>query len=106
MRSATPAFLLRMLTSPLAAQAPRTVGTLLVAHGANREWNAQVEAVVREARLAGPVEISFLMGPEAPAHRFQDAAARLEAQGVSEIVVVPLLVSSHSDHYEQIRWLA
>jgi sirohydrochlorin ferrochelatase len=46
------------------------------------------------------------MGPEAPAHRFHDAAARLEARGVSQIVVVPLLVSSHSEHYEQIRWLA
>ena len=95
-----------LLAAPLAAQAPRPVGALLVAHGATREWNAQVEAVVREARVAGPVEITFLMGPEAPAHLFQDAAARLASQGVSEIVVVPLLVSSHSGHYEQIRWLA
>jgi sirohydrochlorin ferrochelatase len=52
------------------------------------------------------VEVSFLMGPGARTHRFQDAALRLAEKGVREIVVVPLLVSSHSGHYEQIRYLA
>ncbi len=88
------------------AQAPAPVGTLLVAHGGGREWNAQVETVVQAAHLPGPIEIAYLMGPEARTHLFQDAVARLEARGVSSIVVVPLLVSSHSEHYEQIRWLA
>jgi sirohydrochlorin ferrochelatase len=106
MRPVIAAVILLFPVASIAAQTRAPVGAILVAHGANREWNAQVEAVVAEARLAGPVEISFLMGPEAPTHRFQDAAARLDAQGVSEIVVVPLLVSSHSGHYEQIRWLA
>jgi sirohydrochlorin ferrochelatase len=50
--------------------------------------------------------VSFLMGPEAPSARFQDAAERLVQAGATEIVVVPLLVSSHSGHYEQIRYLA
>jgi sirohydrochlorin cobaltochelatase len=81
------------------------VGTIVVAHGAGPDWNAQVEAVARAAETGGPVEESFLMGPGARTHRFQDAAKRLEAAGVREIVVVPLLVSSHSGHYEQIRWL-
>src|SRR5690606_32709599 len=49
--------------------------------------------------------VSYLMGPGARTHRFQDAAKRLVEAGVREIVVVPLLVSSHSEHYEQIRWL-
>lgn len=88
------------------AQATAPVGTLLVAHGGGREWNAQVEAVVSSAHLPGPIEIAYLMGPEARTHLFQGAVARLEAQGVSSIVVVPLLVSSHSEHYEQVRWLA
>lgn len=81
-------------------------GTLLVAHGGSAEWNAQVESLAAGARLHGPIEISFIMGPAAATHRFQDAAAKLEAKGVSRIVVVPLLVSSHSEHYEQVRWLA
>jgi sirohydrochlorin cobaltochelatase len=62
------------------------------------ETAAQVET-------GGPVEVSFLMGPGATSHRFQDAAARLVEQGATEIVVVPLLVSSHSGHYEQVRYL-
>lgn len=94
-----------LLPAALAAQdAP--VGTLILAHGGDRGWNDQVRTVAAEVRTGGPVEISFLMGPEAPAHRFQDAARRLADAGVREIVVVPLLVSSHSGHYEQIRWLA
>ena len=57
-------------------------------------------------RLSGPVELSFLMGNEAGKTRFQDAAARLAARGAKEVVAVPLLVSSHSGHYEQIRYLS
>ncbi|HYC50616.1 MAG TPA: CbiX/SirB N-terminal domain-containing protein [Gemmatimonadaceae bacterium] len=58
------------------------------------------------ARTGGPVEVSFLMGPAAKTHRFQDVVAKLEEAGVSEIVVIPMLVSSHSGHYDQIRYLA
>lgn len=62
-------------------------------------------AAAQAARTGGPVEVSFLMGPGATTTRFQDAVARLERAGVSRVVVVPLLVSSHSGHYEQIRYL-
>ena len=99
------AALLAFTTAPAEAQAG-PVGALLVAHGGSAEWNAQVEQLAAAARLRGPIEICYIMGPGAAAHRFQDAAARLEAKGVSKIVVVPLLVSSHSEHYEQVRWLA
>jgi len=87
------------------ARADGQVGTIVIAHGAGPDWNAQVEAVVKAAQTGGPVEVSYLMGPGARTHRFQDAAKRLEEAGVREIVVVPLLVSSHSGHFEQIRWL-
>lgn len=81
-------------------------GTLVVAHGGGAQWNARVEAVVREVDTGGPVEVSFLMGPAAAQTRFQDAARRLVERGATRIVVVPVLVSSHSGHYEQIRYLA
>lgn len=81
-------------------------GTLIVAHGGGPEWNAQVEAVARLVDTGGPVEVSFLMGPGAATARFQDAVSRLVEAGATEIVVVPVLVSSHSGHYEQIRYLA
>lgn len=80
-------------------------GTIVVAHGGDSLWNARVIEAARAARTGGPVEVSFLMGPAAKTHRFQDVVAKLEAAGVREIAVVPLLVSSHSGHYDQIRFL-
>ncbi len=107
-----------LLPATSAGQTPRTsgsataprqagpVGTVVVAHGGDSLWNAQVIDVARQARTGGPVEVSFLMGPGAAKSRFQDVVARLDAKGVSSIVVVPMLVSSHSGHFEQIRYLA
>jgi sirohydrochlorin ferrochelatase len=82
------------------------VGTILVAHGAGEGWNSKVEAVAKLARTGGPVEVAYLMGDGAKLHRFQDAASRLVKEGATEIVVVPLLVSSFSGHYDQIRYLS
>ncbi len=52
-----------------------------------------------------PVRVSFLMGEGARVYRFQDAAVSMVDAGVGSIVVVPLLVSSHSGHYQQLRHL-
>jgi sirohydrochlorin ferrochelatase len=90
----------------LARPAVSQTGTILVAHGGSAEWNQHVRVIARAANTGGPLELSFLMGPDAPAHRFQDAARKLVDAGAREIVVVPLLISSHSGHYEQIRYLA
>ncbi len=83
-----------------------TVGTIVIAHGGDSLWNSYVHQVAGQARTGGPVAVSFLMGPEAARTRFQDVVARLEREGVTRLVVVPLLVSSHSGHYDQIRYLA
>ncbi len=96
---------LALIPCPLLAQTPAQVGTLVIAHGGDSTWNAGVHAIAREARTGGPVEVSFLMGPGAVTSRFQDAVDKLERAGATTIVVVPLLVSSHSGHYEQIRYL-
>jgi sirohydrochlorin cobaltochelatase len=89
------------------AQGPEAgrVATIVVAHGGDSLWNALVVEAAARARTGGPVDVSFLMGPGAKTRRFQDIAARLEAQGATEIIVVPMLVSSHSGHYEQVRYL-
>ena len=92
------------VTGPVRAQEP--VGTIVVAHGGGEEWNRLVTEVVAQTRTGGPVEVSFLMGPGARSNRFQDIARKMEESGVRRIVVVPLLISSHSGHYEQIRYLA
>jgi sirohydrochlorin cobaltochelatase len=91
--------------APLAAQTPAPVGTVLIAHGGDSLWNAGVLEAARQANTGGPLEVAFLMGPAAKTHRFQDAVAKLEAAGAQRIVVVPMLVSSHSGHFEQIRYL-
>ena len=80
-------------------------GTIVVAHGGDSLWNSHVIEAARAARTGGPVEVSFLMGPAAKSARFQDVVAKLEAKGVREIAVVPMLVSSHSGHFDQIRYL-
>jgi sirohydrochlorin ferrochelatase len=90
----------------LDAQTARSVGTIVIAHGGEPEWNAEVERIARTAQTGGPLELAYLMGPAAETHRFQDQVAKLVKQGATEIVIVPLLVSSHSGHYEQLRWLA
>lgn len=95
----------------LSALAPRVqaqkTGVLLVAHGADSTWNAGVLEVAASTRAANrPVEVSFLMGDSAATTRFQDAVTRLERSGAARIVVVPLLVSSYSGHFDQVRWLA
>lgn len=93
------------LASPALAQTADKVGAVIVAHGGDEGWNAQVLDVARQAEIGGPVVVSFLMGPAAKTHRFQDAVDSLARLGVEDVVVVPMLVSSHSGHYDQIRYL-
>jgi hypothetical protein len=54
---------------------------------------------------SGPKDVAFLT-PRTPDQEFAAAADRLDKTGVKRIVVVPLLVSSFSDHYEEIRYYA
>jgi len=89
------------------ASAPRErTGLLVVAHGAEPAWNARVQETVAQVRWArGPVALAFLMGQDMSAD-WDAAVDTLVAGGVQRIVVVPLLVSSHSGHYRQIAYCA
>jgi sirohydrochlorin ferrochelatase len=101
--------LLCIPASTLSAQATLfagpTVGTILVAHGADSGWNAAVEWLATQVHTGGPVSVAFLMGDGARTHTFQDAVSQLQKAGATRVVVVPILVSSHSGHYEQVRYL-
>jgi len=103
---AAPAATQAAAPTTVAAPAAGPVGTLIVAHGGGPRWDAQVLQVARMVSTGGPVAVSFLMGPGAATARFQDVAQQLVEEGATQIVVVPMLVSSHSGHYEQIRYLA
>ena len=89
--------------STIAAAADEPLGVLVVAHGSTAEWNANVEAAVTIIRQHTPSTAAYLMGAETRTP--QAAYDELVAAGVQRIVIVPLLVSSYSSHYEQVRFL-
>lgn len=68
-------------------------GILLLAHGGGPEWNARVTALAAEVDKTRPAEVAFGMATRA---NIQSAIDRLSARGATEIVAVPLFVSSWS----------
>lgn len=88
---------------PAAAQ----TGLLVVAHGATADWNGKVRETVAQVNWTpGPKALAFLMGPEAESAGWSRAVEQLVRDGAREIVVVPLMVSTHGSHYRQIRFYA
>ncbi|HEY0263813.1 MAG TPA: CbiX/SirB N-terminal domain-containing protein [Granulicella sp.] len=84
-------------------QKPAREGVLLLAHGGSaREWNEEVRHVADQADLTVPTEIAFGMATKST---MQAAIDRLVARGVTEIVAVPLFVSSHSSVIDSTAYL-
>jgi hypothetical protein len=99
LRFALPAALLAACSTSLPAQ----TGLLIVAHGAGAEWNGKVrETVAQVSWPDGPTALAFLMGPEAQTAGWDAAVDTLIARRARSLVVVPLLVSSHGEHYHEI----
>jgi len=98
--------LLLATTSSLSSQSGRT-GLLVVAHGATPAWNARVRETVAQVKWdRGPVEVAFLMGVEADSAGWSAGVKRLIAQGATDAIVVPLMVSTYGDHVRQIEHYA
>ena len=95
--------ILSFVGSTLAAAADEPLGVLVVAHGSTAAWNANVEAAVTIIRQHTPTTAAYLMG--AKNRTPQEAYDNLVAAGVQRVVIVPLLVSSYSSHYEQVRFI-
>ena len=76
-----------------AAPAFAETGILLLAHGGSAGWNDRVIELARTIDRTKPVEVAFGM---ATRRNIQLAVDRLAVRGVSEIVAVPLFVSSWS----------
>lgn len=68
-------------------------GILLLAHGGTAEWNARVAELAAQVDTQRPTEVALGMATRAT---IQAAIDRLVARGVTEIVAVPLFVSSWS----------
>jgi hypothetical protein len=68
-------------------------GIVLLAHGGSAEWNTRVTAFAAQVNTSRPTEVAFGMATRAT---IQSAIDKLVARGVTEIVAVPLFVSSWS----------
>jgi sirohydrochlorin ferrochelatase len=75
------------------AQAAPKVGILLLAHGGQPQWNERVLEVATRVNDSKPTEVAFGMATRA---NIQAAIDKLAGRGVTEIIAVPLFVSSHS----------
>lgn len=86
--------ILNAVAIPAAAQTARAVtGVLLLAHGGQPQWNERVVETAQHVNARLPTEVAFGMATRA---NIQSAIEKLTARGVTEIVAVPLFVSSHS----------
>lgn len=78
-------------------------GVLVISHGSrDAEWVKRVDQAVSDVRVPEgvPVESSFLEIVEG--RLIQDGIYKLEAQGVTDLIVIPLFVSSGSTHIDEI----
>ena len=89
-RTVLPLVVLALLAARTAAADP---GILLLAHGGSAEWNGRVTDLAAKVNATRPTEVAFGMATRA---NIQGAVDKLVARGVTEIVAVPLFVSSWS----------
>ncbi|MED4959206.1 CbiX/SirB N-terminal domain-containing protein [Paenibacillus macerans] len=99
-------------TQPLQAPPPTDStaskpGVLVISHGSpDDHWIALVDEAVAEAAVGLPAELpvvsAFLEIVEG--RQIQDGINELEAQGVTDLIVIPLFVSSGSTHIDEIAY--
>jgi sirohydrochlorin ferrochelatase len=84
------------------APKPPRPGILLLAHGGALEWNEEVHHVADRTDLDIPTEVAFGMATRST---MQAAIDRLVRRHVTEIIAVPLFVSSHSSVIDSSAYL-
>jgi|SRR5688572_3935562 len=89
-RIVLPLFVLAMLVGRASFADP---GILLLAHGGSADWNARIEALAAQVGKTVPTEVAFGMATRSA---LQAGIDRLVTRGATEIVAVPLFVSSWS----------
>lgn len=80
-------------------------GFLVICHGSrDTSWVALVDEAVRQAEFPEgvPVEVVFLEIVEG--RLIQDGIDRLEAKGVTDLLVIPFFVSGGSTHLDEIAY--
>ena len=84
--------------------ADEKIGVLVIAHGSPSEsWCSPVRNATDEVDLRYPVELGFLEFVQNETINL--AVERLDDAGVTKIIAVPLFVSSHSSHIQEIEYV-
>ena len=94
-----PAIILIFGTLSMHAQ---DTGVLIMAHGGSEEWNQHVKDAADPLEEDYPVEFAWGMANYVT---LQKSINRLEEQGVTEIITVPLFISSYSPIIRQNAYL-
>jgi len=96
--------IISLILPAVAAENKEKYGILVIAHGSpGEDWCAPVRDAVAEVDLPYPVELGFL--EFVPNETINDAIERLDNAGVTKIIAVPLFVSSHSSHIQEIEYV-
>ncbi len=79
-------------------------GVLVIAHGDRHDqWNQGVRQAIAPLRERYDLELAFLY--PVPGESLQEGFDRLEARGAETVLVIPLLVSSYSEHFEELEYV-
>lgn len=96
--------IISLIIPAVAVENKEKYGILVIAHGSpSEDWCAPVRDAVAEVDLPYPVELGFL--EFVPNETINDAAEILDDAGVTEIIAVPLFISSHSSHIQEIEYV-
>ncbi|HIH87041.1 MAG TPA: hypothetical protein HA304_03965, partial [Methanosarcinales archaeon] len=96
--------IISLIVPAVASENQEKYGILVIAHGSPSEsWCSPVRDTVAEVDLPYPVELGFL--EFVPNETINDAVERLDDAGVTKIIAVPLFISSHSSHIQEIEYV-
>jgi sirohydrochlorin ferrochelatase len=96
--------IISLILPAVAAESKEKYGILVIAHGSPSEsWCSPVRNATDEVDLPYPVELGFL--ELVPNETINDAVERLDDVGVTKIIAIPLFISSHSSHIQEIEYV-
>ena len=96
--------IISLIVPAVASENQEKYGILVIAHGSPSEsWCSPVRDAVADVDLPYPVELGFL--EFVPNETINDAVERLDDAGVTKIIAIPLFISSHSSHIQEIEYV-
>jgi len=95
---------IRLIESSIPKSGVKQTGVLVIAHGdSDDRWNESVRRVLTPLRDRYLLELAFLF--PVPGETLQDGLDRLATRGADTVLAIPLLVSSYSEHFEELEYV-